>query len=83
MKYTTTSLIGVAGTKDVNNTVILYVFAGTNFCGIDDVKHFANYSQPRDSTRIILYIINLKRVTDQKNVKIKCFFFSSHRLVID
>ena len=60
MKYTTTSLIGVAG---------------TNFCGIDDVKHFANYSQSEDSTRIIFYIINLKRVTDQKNVKIKFFFF--------
>ena len=31
---------------------------GTNFYGIDDVKHFANYSQSRDSRRLILYIIN-------------------------
>ena len=31
---------------------------GTNFCGIDVVKHFANYSEFGDSTRIILYIIN-------------------------
>ena len=45
---------------------VAYFGIGTNFCGIDDVNHFANYSQSGDAIRIILCIINLKHVKDEK-----------------
>ena len=58
MKYTITSLI---------------LGSGPTFGIDDDVKRFANYCQFGDSTRIILYHVNYKHVTDYKNVKIKLF----------
>ena len=67
-----THLLGITVQFNKFYSILFYSYfgVGTNFCGIDDVKHFANYRQSRDSTRVILYIINLKHVTDQKNVKI-------------